>query len=176
MSEESEKQILIYNAKIWASMERRISWFTFNETSGQIIETGDIDPPVQSFADSRKHDYQGQRICPGFQDAHIHVSDFGRYLSNVRLVGVASIEEFQNTLKDFAHAHPEKEWIYGSGWEHDVIGRYPTREDLDAVCRDRPVLLMRVCLHVGVANSKALEIMGRLSSYHFQIVPYLINL
>ena len=36
-------------------------------------------------------------------------------------------------------------------------GRHPTREDLDAVAPDHPVVLMRMCHHIGAANSTALR-------------------
>ena len=40
------------------------------------------------------------------------------------------------------------------------MGRVPTRDDLDSACADRPVILKRVCIHVAVVNSKALQLAG----------------
>ena len=53
------------------------------------------------------------------------------------------------------------QWLYGQQWEQDLMGRFPTRVDLDAVVSDRPVVAMRVCLHIGVVNSKVLELAGK---------------
>ncbi len=39
-------------------------------------------------------------------------------------------------------------------------GRHPTRDDLDRVAPDHPVLLTRACGHVSIANSRALELAG----------------
>ena len=39
-------------------------------------------------------------------------------------------------------------------------GRLPTREDLDDVIGDRPVLIYRYCGHIAVANSAALSLAG----------------
>ena len=71
-----------------------------------------------------------------------------------------SIEELIGRIASYAAANPEKRWIVGHGWEHDLIGRYPTRHDLDAGCRDRPVFLFRICGHAAVVNSVALELAG----------------
>lgn len=52
------------------------------------------------------------------------------------------------------------EWLVGSGWEQDELGRFPVKGDLDAVCPHRPLILWRVCSHVLVANSAALAAAG----------------
>src|SRR5262249_7806071 len=48
------------------------------------------------------------------------------------------------------------------GWDHTLWNpaRFPTRQDLDAVSGDHPVLLTHISGHVAVANSKALELAG----------------
>jgi predicted amidohydrolase YtcJ len=49
--------------------------------------------------------------------------------------------------------------LVGSGWDQDAMNmsRYPTKEDLDVVVSDRPVILFRNCHHIAVINSKGLE-------------------
>lgn len=61
---------------------------------------------------------------------------------------------------DYRKNNPDKKWIVGSGWEQDLLGRFPSSEDIDEVCPDVPVLLLRTCYHVGVVNQKALDIAG----------------
>ena len=54
-------------------------------------------------------------------------------------------------------------WLLGEGWNHDYFTdekRYPTAADLDAVTTEYPLLVMRTCFHVGVLNSKAMELIG----------------
>lgn len=51
----------------------------------------------------------------------------------------------------------------GEGWNHELFSdekRFPTRWDLDEVSRDKPIIIMRACFHIGVLNSKAMEILG----------------
>jgi predicted amidohydrolase YtcJ len=83
---------------------------------------------------------------------------FGQALQSFDCSGCKSIDEFKTTLAAFSKAHPNRAWIIGRGWEQDVLGRYPTKEDIDAVVSDRPVFIWRACYHVAAVNSKALAL------------------
>ncbi|WP_310380206.1 amidohydrolase [Flavobacterium sp.] len=110
---------------------------------------------------SKEIDFQGKTIVPGLNDAHIHVWKIGHlrtYMLDVR--GVKSIVEFKEKLKDFAAKNPTSNWILARGINEMVLEekRLPTKEDLDAVITDKPVFVIRTCAHIGIANSKAIEI------------------
>ena len=112
---------------------------------------------------SEQIDFQGKTIVPGLNDAHIHVWKIGHlrtYMLDVR--GVKSIVEFKQKLRDFAEKNPESNWIMARGVNEMVLEekRLPTKEDLDEVVLDRPVFVIRTCAHIGIANSKAIEISG----------------
>jgi len=115
------------------------------------------------FSFSSTIDFQGKTIVPGLNDAHIHVWKIGHlrtYMLDVR--GVKSIVEFKEKLKDFAEKNPKTNWIMARGINEMVLEekRLPTKEDLDEVISDRPVFVIRTCAHIGIANSKAIEISG----------------
>jgi predicted amidohydrolase YtcJ len=108
-------------------------------------------------------DFKGKTIVPGLNDAHIHVWKIGHlrtYMLDVR--GVKSIVEFQKRLKEFAEKNPDSEWIMARGINEMVLEekRLPTKEDIDKIISDRPVFVIRTCAHIGIANSKAIEISG----------------
>lgn len=107
-------------------------------------------------------DAKGRTVVPGLIDCHVHMTNFGRSLQEVDLRNVGSIREFQQKIKEFAEKHPGEGWILGGRWDQErfVERRYPTRKDLDTVTKDRPACLMRVCGHVGVVNSRALQLAG----------------
>src|SRR4030043_633582 len=44
----------------------------------------------------------GKTVVPGFIDTHIHVVDFGRFLTWVDLSDVESVKEMQKSLKERA--------------------------------------------------------------------------
>ena len=107
-------------------------------------------------------DGQGKTLLPGFIDAHGHVTDLGFAALHLDLTGTQSLAELQQRLRDYAAAHPKDSWLIGFGWNQELWSdkRFPTSADLDAVVRDRPVVLERVDGHAVVANSAALKAAG----------------
>ena len=53
-------------------------------------------------------------------------------------------------------------WIVGANWIESkwTPAVFPSRQDLDAVVSDRPVVLQRVDGHAVIVNTKALEVLG----------------
>jgi len=100
---------------------------------------------------------------PGFIDSHIHLLDVGEVLNSLDLRGVKSIEEFKSLLKEFSKSLGG--WVIVRGFDHELLssGRMLSRYDLDEVVPDKPVVAIRVCGHLGVLNSKALEVLRLLN-------------
>jgi hypothetical protein len=107
-------------------------------------------------------DGRGQTLLPGFIDAHGHVTDLGFAALRLDLTGTHSLAELQQRLRDYAATHPKDTWLIGFGWNQELWSdkKFPTSADLDAVVRDRPVVLERVDGHAIVANSAALKAAG----------------
>ena len=111
---------------------------------------------------TRVIDAKNKTIVPGFADCHVHMTGFGQFLQTLDLRNVESMKEMQRKMREYAQENSEKSWILGGRWDQDKFAakRYPTRWDLDAAIADKPVFLVRVCGHLGVANSKALQLAG----------------
>lgn len=105
-------------------------------------------------------DLRGKTVVPGFIDTHAHMASLGHSLTWIDLRGINSIKEMQKKLQDRVRETPKGKWILGRGWDQDRFKerRYPTRWDLDTVSPFNPVVFNRVCGHICVANSKALEL------------------
>jgi len=58
--------------------------------------------------------------------------------------------------------HAEVRWIVGFGYDDAQLKeqRHPTRDDLDKVSRELPVVIVHQSGHLGAMNSKALELVG----------------
>ncbi len=99
-------------------------------------------------------------VLPGLVDAHIHLLELS--LIDLDLRGAGSIEEIRGALARALRGRGRGEWLVGFGWDQERLRerRPPTRWDLDDVSPHNPVLLMRICGHVAVANSAALRAAG----------------
>jgi predicted amidohydrolase YtcJ len=101
-------------------------------------------------------------VLPGLIDSHNHMLWTGIQRTQVDLSPCRSIAEVLAAVRQYAEAHPEKEWIVaGAGWHVEALAekRYPTRYELDAVTGNRPVYLPRVG-HAAAVNSEALHRAG----------------
>lgn len=106
-------------------------------------------------------DLTGKLLVPGFQDAHIHAVYGGTELGECDLTGTVGADEYLRRIRAFAEAHPEREWITGSGWSMESFeGGLPTRQLIDSVVADRPVYLLNRDHHGAWANTRALELAG----------------
>ena len=131
---------------------------------GAIAAVGSEDDTV--FSDLRgpsteRVDLGGRALLPGFQDAHVHPAFAGVTMIGCNLIGAATLEEAMSRIGAYAAAHPEKEWISGSGWRMEWFERgTPSRHLLDKVTGGRPSFLLNRDGHGGWANTRALELAG----------------
>ena len=99
-------------------------------------------------------------MVAGFHDSHMHLLGIGRMLSILRLQEARSIADIVRLGRQYIAANPDKDHIIGRGWNQDYFtdgSVIPTKDDLDRICTDKPIVLTRACGHIGVANSKALD-------------------
>ncbi len=127
---------------------------------GKIVHVGTNSKIKQWIGGHTKTiDLKHKTVVPGLNDSHAHMISLGHPFPYLDLRHVSSIKEIQRRLKMKVNEIGKEKWILGRGWDQDRLKekRYPTRWDLDKVSPDNPVLLTRVCGHVSVANSRALE-------------------
>ncbi|GAA2001301.1 amidohydrolase [Brevibacterium samyangense] len=109
-------------------------------------------------------DLAGGYLMPGFVESHGHPTMYGGSLIDVdvRPSAVQSITEIQKQVSIALEDAEPGQWIRARGWDETYIleGRVPTRDDLDEVAPDNPVVLERTCGHMRVVNSAALTASG----------------
>jgi len=130
---------------------------------GRITAVGSNSQIRKHIAKSAKIiDAKNKTVMPGFVDCHVHMTEFGFFFQSPNLKNIRSIKQMQRKLREHASKHRGSGWILGGRWDHEkfVEERYPTRGDLDVAVPDRPVFLVRVCGHMGVANTQALRQAG----------------
>ena len=139
---------------------------------GRIIAVGtQQDMAAHRSGKTRQFDLGGRAMLPGFVDSHGHVVFGGIQAMLANLLAppdgaVTDIASLQSTLKAWAAANSETldklNMIVGFGYDNAQLAelRHPTRQDLDIVSKDIPVLVKHQSGNIGEANSKALELAG----------------
>ena len=132
------------------------------QQEGRICYVGS-NREAKSFAraGARTIDLGGRLVLPGFIDGHAHLVWGGEQLQGIHLGGTLSREQFRQRIAEFVFDH-KGEWITGSGWDHQQWSPpvLPTKQLIDEVSPDTPVLVRRLDSHIGLANSLALRRAG----------------
>ena len=106
-------------------------------------------------------DLEGKTVLPGLIEGHMHINNLGE--NHLKLdCYFKSKEDILEMVRQAAEAAEPGQWIQGSGWLDTLweTPGYPTKEELDAVAPDNPVILIRSDNHMCWVNSKALELAG----------------
>lgn len=112
-------------------------------------------------------DLGGRTLMPGFIDGHAHAMQFGAQAIGANLLAppdgtVNTIDDVVEKLKAFG-AGPDVAltgWIFGTGYDDSLLGRHPTREDLDKVSTTVPVMATHISGHFAAVNSAGLKALG----------------
>jgi predicted amidohydrolase YtcJ len=103
-------------------------------------------------------------LVPGFIDSHTHFLAMGLNALRVDLTGARDRKALLGALRARVRETHEGEWVFGVNFDETKWAgdrKLPTREELDArVSEEHPVVARRICGHIGVANTLALEHIG----------------
>ena len=113
-------------------------------------------------SDMQVIDAAGGSVLPGMVDGHMHPAESAMaYYFEIGLQDGFSVEEYVGAVEDFVKEHPDNEVYVGSGYMRSIFdSNGPTKEMLDEVCADKPVIIMSGDGHSKWVNSKALELAG----------------
>jgi len=152
----------IVNARIM-TMDDRIPRADALVARGEWIVAVGTDAEVRPFINDKTVvvDAKGMLVIPGFNDSHSHFMGGSSGLRRLNLYGVDSLEKVLALVKDAVSKAQPGDWISGSRYDHTLWGdQWPTKEDLDKVAPDNPVILTRASGHSVWVNSLALRLSG----------------
>ncbi|MGI4872835.1 MAG: amidohydrolase [Janthinobacterium lividum] len=150
------------NAKVYTADSTFSKAQAFAVRQGHFVAVGQSADLQRRYQAVQMVDAQGQFMYPGFYDAHCHFYRYALGLRSANLVGAASWVETVGRLVQHRQAQPGAAWLTGRGWDqNDWPGqRFPTKDTLDQLFPQVPVLLMRIDGHAAVANQRALDLAG----------------
>ncbi len=136
--------------------------------NGKFVRVGindDVTPLIGE--DTKVINLAGKTLVPGFIDAHTHPVSTGAFFYSLDLIDVAaelnpSIVDLQKRIRERVKETLKGDWIGGRNYvpERMKEKRWPTREELDAVAPDNPLIIIIRGYHAHVVNSRALELAG----------------
>ncbi len=105
-------------------------------------------------------DLNGSTLLPGFIDCHLHPIIFIYYKLSPNLSEISSLTELKLFLREVCRNKKEDELLICFNLKEENFPNpiLPTRWDLDETCPDHAIFIMRYDSHIGIANSKALEL------------------
>ena len=137
------------------------------QREGKIIFTGTKKDALARFeGKAGLVDLEGKTMLPGFIDGHGHVFNVGLQAVSANLLPAPdgdgnSVVALQKILKEWITENQgfidTTGWVIGFGYDDSQLDRYPTKEDLDAISTEVPIIIIHQSGHLSVVNSKGLE-------------------
>lgn len=159
---QEHKKWIVKNAKIWTG-NLSAKWADAMVIDGdKIAEVGTWEKLGKKYTNLHVFDAEGKMVMPSFVDPHIHVTAVAKSMWYLLIDRdrCDTMEQLLGQITAYAEKHSKKEvpFIYATSCPMEWMDR-ATKEDLDRVISDRPVLLCDEGFHRCLVNSKMLELM-----------------
>jgi len=161
--------LVLVNGKIVTVDESRPEASALAVTGDTIAAVGsDAEIRERVGPDTRVIDLEGRLAVPGFVESHGHFMGLGSAQTQLDLLDATTWSEIVEKVDSaLAEARPGQ-WIRGRGWHQEkwtespgrTVEGFPTRDRLDEVAPDNPVVLGHASGHAAIANRAALEAAG----------------
>jgi predicted amidohydrolase YtcJ len=154
--------LLVTNATVYTVDSTFSKAEAFAVKDGKFVAVGPAAELKAKYQATQEMDAGGKFIYPGFYDAHCHFFRYALALPSADLVGTNSWKEVIQKLQENRRKYPQAAWLTGRGWDQNdwPSKQFPTKDTLDQLFPDVPVLLTRVDGHAALVNQKALDLAG----------------
>ncbi len=109
-------------------------------------------------------DLKGKTMMPAFIDSHSHFLAVANNMLQASLNNCTSIKEIQEKLYEFKQEYQieDGKWILANGYDHNNLKETKniTKNEIDKVLPNNPVVISHQSGHSGIINSMGLERLG----------------
>ncbi len=133
---------------------------TESDSNGTILALGDESLLSQKGFYDRVESLAGGFVTGGFWDSHVHLLEFGRSLSRLRLGPDDDLPTILAKVRRRAAHTARDAWVIGAGWGGDVFGFASPIEALDEAAGSHPALLTSYDYHTVWFNRQAIKRLG----------------
>ncbi len=139
------------------------------EDKGRIVFVGDDLP--EKYVSGEMIDLGEKALIPSFCDTHQHFASFSSFHAGLNVMECGSNEEILQGIREFKPRCKEKIMIaFGASPYSVKERRLVSREEIDSVCDDKPVFMVKYDGHACVVNSALLKLVDSkvkgLRGYH----------
>ncbi len=149
------------NARFWTQDPGQPWAERIGVLGGKIVA---LDDDLEGVEARSRVDLGGRFVCPGFNDAHHHLSQRGYKLRqlDLRVRAAPDLPTLYSLVQGrLAAMTPDAEdWLIAIGYDENKLGRHPELSVLDRLAPERPLWIQQVSGHLGVVNSAALRRLG----------------
>ncbi len=156
-----EVDSIVINANVYTVNENFDKIEAFAIKDGKIVDIGSTLEIQSKYRAKYINDAKGKTIVPGLIDAHCHFYGLGLQQQKVDLTGTKSFDEVIQKVKSFQKKH-QLDFITGRGWDQNdwEVKEYPTKDKLDQLFPNTPVIIRRIDGHALLANQAAIDLAG----------------
>lgn len=160
-SNKEQAELIVINGNIYTVNENLDKAQAFAVKNGRFLAVGTNEEILNLYESKNVIDAKNQTILPGLIDAHCHFYGLGMAMQNLDLEGSRSFKELVGKVNAYQKEKDTK-IIFGRGWDQNDWEQkvFPTKDTLDLLFPDTPVILKRIDGHALLVNQKALELAG----------------
>ena len=129
------------------------------EDQGEIVFVGNELP--EQYSDAEQIDLGEKALIPSFVDSHQHFASFSTFQAGLNVMEAESNEEISEMVRDFVARSKGNTLIaFGASPYSVKEGRLISREELDKVCPDKEIMVVKYDGHACIVNTKLLNKMN----------------
>jgi predicted amidohydrolase YtcJ len=158
-----QPDLIITNARVITMNPARPSAQSLAIAGNKIMAVGNSSEIMSLRAKhSRVVDANGKTVMPGIIEGHVHLFGGAVELDSLMVNEVNSFQSLSDSVSQFRKSRPDLKVISANGIAHESLGRDGpiTRQLLDRIVSDVPLIVGCFDHHTMWANTKALEAAG----------------
>ena len=151
---------IVKNAKVFTSAAKDFHATAFAVKDGKFVYVGD-EAGLKDY-EGEVVDLGGKFVMPAFIDSHVHIPGCTSLLAlrSMDYVFGTNKQETLQAVKDVIDAHPDYERYTMVMSLSSLGGEILTKEDLDAICPDKELVIAEAEMHSSWSNSMVLKYRG----------------
>ena len=150
----------VYEGAVLSCNEKNEVFRYLAEEGGKIVYVGNELPA--KYKNAEKTELGEKSLIPSFTDSHIHFASYATFLAGLNVADAKSNGEILENIREFVKKCDDKLIIAFGASPHSVMEKhFVTREQLDEVCPEKPLFMVKYDGHTCVINTKLLNLVRK---------------